>query len=177
MRFKSWPLYGDWCEIFGKDRATSENTQGFADVVNEVLHPQQPNMGNEGPPTPVSGSPTIECKTNIRKHLESSLTARKGKHKKIFANDPFEERVYQLIKGFCEKIDTHLGVLAQCIGYQQDAKKQQKYVFDALSTMSFLAVEKKLALAKNLCINGDDAILFFSPYEENKAIMVKMLLY
>ncbi|KAL8482104.1 hypothetical protein ACS0TY_028308 [Phlomoides rotata] len=24
MRSKSWPLYDDWCEIFGQSRATSE---------------------------------------------------------------------------------------------------------------------------------------------------------
>ncbi|GER31334.1 melanocyte-stimulating hormone receptor [Striga asiatica] len=38
MCYKSWPFYGDWVEIFGKDRATGEGAQGFTDAVNGVLH-------------------------------------------------------------------------------------------------------------------------------------------
>ncbi|KAG8367418.1 hypothetical protein BUALT_Bualt16G0069800 [Buddleja alternifolia] len=38
MRHKSWPLYKDWCQIFGKDRVTSENAEAFADVVQDLLH-------------------------------------------------------------------------------------------------------------------------------------------
>lgn len=38
MRFKSWPYYEDWCEIFGKDRATGENSESFVDAVNNVLN-------------------------------------------------------------------------------------------------------------------------------------------
>ncbi|KAG8371126.1 hypothetical protein BUALT_Bualt13G0054400 [Buddleja alternifolia] len=29
MRFKTWPLYGDWVEIFGKNRATGEGAKGY----------------------------------------------------------------------------------------------------------------------------------------------------
>ncbi|KAG8375966.1 hypothetical protein BUALT_Bualt09G0014100 [Buddleja alternifolia] len=44
MRFKSWPLYDDWVEIFGKDRATGEAVEGFADVVQQLLNK---NVNNE----------------------------------------------------------------------------------------------------------------------------------
>ncbi|GFP97887.1 hypothetical protein PHJA_001932800 [Phtheirospermum japonicum] len=177
MRFKSWPLYGDWCEIFGKDRATGENAQGFADVVNELtLHDQPNDLRNDGPPVDVHGSPSTKCEKSSRRPCESSSTARKGKRKRNVENDPFQERVYQLLEGFCEKIDSHLGDLTEHIGYQQDVRKQRKSVFDALSTLNFLTVEQKLAVSKKLCTNGDDADLFFSLDEENGAVMVKMLL-
>ncbi|GFP98929.1 hypothetical protein PHJA_002036800 [Phtheirospermum japonicum] len=178
MRLKSWPLYGDWCEIFGNDQATGENTQGFVDAVNELPHhPEQPNgMENDGSIASEHGSPMGECENSSRRPYESSSSARKGKRKKIVENDPLQESVYRLIEVFCEKTDSHLGDLAQRIGYPQDAKKQQKLVFDALSTMSFLMVEQKLVVSKNLYTNGDDTGLFFSLNEDNKAVMVKMLL-
>ncbi|KAL8536214.1 hypothetical protein ACS0TY_011737 [Phlomoides rotata] len=37
MRYKSWPYYGFWQEIFSKDRATGEHAAGAMDLVNEML--------------------------------------------------------------------------------------------------------------------------------------------
>ncbi|CAA0841292.1 Unknown protein, partial [Striga hermonthica] len=37
MRYKPWPLFPDWMEIFGKDRATGEGAVGFTDAV-KVVH-------------------------------------------------------------------------------------------------------------------------------------------
>ncbi|CAA0835553.1 Unknown protein [Striga hermonthica] len=34
MRYKPWPLFSDWVEIFGKDRATGEGAVGFTDARN-----------------------------------------------------------------------------------------------------------------------------------------------
>ncbi|KAL0282119.1 UNVERIFIED_CONTAM: hypothetical protein Sangu_2969000 [Sesamum angustifolium] len=36
MRFKSWPYFAAWCEIFGKDRVTSENAQDPTEFGNKV---------------------------------------------------------------------------------------------------------------------------------------------
>ncbi|GFP91761.1 hypothetical protein PHJA_001320100 [Phtheirospermum japonicum] len=43
MRFKSWPYFHDWGEIFGKDRATGEHTEDLVEAVNEVLKDNEPN--------------------------------------------------------------------------------------------------------------------------------------
>ncbi|KAL8488233.1 hypothetical protein ACS0TY_024497 [Phlomoides rotata] len=32
MRHKSWPLYKDWCEIFGQSRATGEGAESYANA-------------------------------------------------------------------------------------------------------------------------------------------------
>ncbi|GFP97115.1 hypothetical protein PHJA_001855600 [Phtheirospermum japonicum] len=95
MRFKSWPLYGDWCDIFGKDRVTGENAQGFANAVDELpRHPEPPNgLDYDGPSRSEHGSPTVECGNRSRKPCESSSTGRKGKRKKHVANEPLNERV------------------------------------------------------------------------------------
>ncbi|XP_073053831.1 uncharacterized protein [Primulina eburnea] len=42
MRYRSWPFYIDWCEIFGSDRATGEQSESFVDAVQEDAL----NLGN-----------------------------------------------------------------------------------------------------------------------------------
>ncbi|KAL8543483.1 hypothetical protein ACS0TY_004139 [Phlomoides rotata] len=37
VRFKPWPYYGQWLEIFGKDRATGEHAVDPIDLFNEML--------------------------------------------------------------------------------------------------------------------------------------------
>ncbi|KAL8477944.1 hypothetical protein ACS0TY_030011 [Phlomoides rotata] len=37
MRFKTWPYYGQWLEIFGKDHATGEHVVDPTDLFNEML--------------------------------------------------------------------------------------------------------------------------------------------
>ena len=37
LRYKTFPFYKDWCEIFGKDRATGENAVDFNSFENEPL--------------------------------------------------------------------------------------------------------------------------------------------
>ncbi|GFP80602.1 hypothetical protein PHJA_000203500 [Phtheirospermum japonicum] len=178
MRFKSWTLYGDWCDIFGKDRATGENAQGFADAVDEIpRHPDATNGVDYDVPSRFEpGSPTVECENRSRRPAESSSTGRKGKRKKRITDEPLTERVCQMIEALCEKTDTRLGDLAQRIGYEQDAKKQRTRVFDSMASMNFLTVEQKIAVSKKLCTNNDDADLFFSLDEDNKSVMVRMLL-
>ncbi|KAL8517075.1 hypothetical protein ACS0TY_015346 [Phlomoides rotata] len=36
VRFKTWPYYTQWIEIFGKNRGTSENVVDPIDLVNEL---------------------------------------------------------------------------------------------------------------------------------------------
>lgn len=38
MRYKSWPFYPDWSELFGKDRVTGVQAEDFVDAVNQVLN-------------------------------------------------------------------------------------------------------------------------------------------
>ncbi|KAH6835152.1 hypothetical protein C2S53_003637 [Perilla frutescens var. hirtella] len=44
MLSKSWSLYKDWCEIFGKDRATGEHAETFVDVVQDLFHKDKESL-------------------------------------------------------------------------------------------------------------------------------------
>ncbi|GFP98739.1 hypothetical protein PHJA_002017800 [Phtheirospermum japonicum] len=177
MRYKSWPFFKDWCDIFGKDRATGENAQGLVDAVNEVLNNGQTDHLN-GTPAPsidhMTRSETVEISTG--QEAESSATGKDRKGKKRKAVDSLQERFVALMESFFAKTDGRLGEMAMRIGFQQDVKLQRKAVFDALSQMHFLSIEDKLTVSKMLCKSGEDLDLFDSISDEHKMVMVKMML-
>ncbi|KAI3461769.1 hypothetical protein Pfo_018432 [Paulownia fortunei] len=50
VKYKAWPYYNDWCDIFCKDRATGENAKAFADVMQDLFtgsKRKQPDKGFE----------------------------------------------------------------------------------------------------------------------------------
>ncbi|KAK6153500.1 hypothetical protein DH2020_013139 [Rehmannia glutinosa] len=181
MRYKSWPLFKDWSEIFGKDRTTGENAQVFADVVQEVasggqsagtpLNPQ--NFRHEQTPT-IPISETAVGDTNSACRGESSSTKKNRNSKKRRPDDELEGRFIQVMKAFCEETNRQLGQLAERIGFDQDESKKRQAVFDALKDIDFLTVEDKLKVAKQLCNNNKDLDLFFSLSDDLKPVMVKM---
>ncbi|KAL8486572.1 hypothetical protein ACS0TY_023306 [Phlomoides rotata] len=48
LRYKSWPYYSHWLEIFGKDMATGENAVDPIDLVNELVREGQEADGETG---------------------------------------------------------------------------------------------------------------------------------
>ncbi|KAL8531903.1 hypothetical protein ACS0TY_008490 [Phlomoides rotata] len=44
LRYKTWPYYSQWIEIFGKDRATGENVVDPIDIVNELPTDVNPKL-------------------------------------------------------------------------------------------------------------------------------------
>lgn len=47
MNTKKWPMFEDWEEIFGKDRATGEFAEGPLDASKEIQKSQAPKVCNE----------------------------------------------------------------------------------------------------------------------------------
>jgi len=47
MNTKKWPLFKDWEEIFGKDRATGEFAEGPLDATEEIQKSQAPQHSND----------------------------------------------------------------------------------------------------------------------------------
>ncbi|KAK6130956.1 hypothetical protein DH2020_035304 [Rehmannia glutinosa] len=176
MRYKSWPMYKEWCDIFGKDRATGENAEVFHDVIQEILNGGQPNDARREPEQiPVTPNSQFQPDTTSEVRGESSTTNKNNRNKKRKTNDAMEDRFLDLMASFCEKANNRLGDLAQRIGFDQDTRQQLKVVFDALSEMSFLSVEDNLAITKQLCNNAQDLDMFFSLTDEYKGKMVKMM--
>ncbi|KAL8543449.1 hypothetical protein ACS0TY_004114 [Phlomoides rotata] len=83
LKNKSFPFYNDWKEIFGKDRATGENSQTFVD--------------------------TADFQSDLRAE-NSSGTKSTGKKRKM--HDETDERFIEAINLFSEKSDSRFGEMS-----------------------------------------------------------------
>ncbi|KAG8386823.1 hypothetical protein BUALT_Bualt03G0189000 [Buddleja alternifolia] len=117
MRYETWPLYEDWVEIFGKDRATGEGVEGFADVVEEQVHNPHANLAGkenefDGGYVLFYSNPQVDeyqsmSFSNVN-HGGSSRSLDKRKRKMVDEND---DRYVDLMTSFCDKTNERQGVL------------------------------------------------------------------
>ncbi|XP_075094813.1 uncharacterized protein LOC107830513 [Nicotiana tabacum] len=47
MKTKKWPMFEDWEEIFGKDRATGEFAEGLLNATEDILRSQASGLSND----------------------------------------------------------------------------------------------------------------------------------
>ncbi|PIN22905.1 hypothetical protein CDL12_04378 [Handroanthus impetiginosus] len=153
MRFKSWPYYNDWCEIFGKDKATGENAQDFVEAVNDILNSDAQKINHT----------TEECNDILEGFVEDteSMCAsqvggnasekKKGNRKRKLIEG--QEQVYEMLGTFCEKTDARLHDIA----------------------LEGLNLQEKLQVSKFLVKNTEELELFFSLPDEAKEEFVRMI--
>ncbi|KAG8380632.1 hypothetical protein BUALT_Bualt06G0035900 [Buddleja alternifolia] len=147
MRHKSWPLFDDWCEIFRKDRAIGENAESFDDVAKELENNEKgkkkmtPNeaTGDHTPPLKNRDfeevqSMFVSCGDASAKEKNNSS---KGKRKLI---DDGDAEYMSMIGVFYENTDKRLGDIAMRIGFEQDASRSRKAVFEALAEIGDLDI-------------------------------------
>ncbi|CAA0811635.1 Unknown protein [Striga hermonthica] len=166
-------------DIFGKDRATGEGAEGFADALQEVLC----NTGEDAPAQNVRrGGVGGDFESNENdtessaQGVESSASGkgrRVGKRKHV---KDMEVEVVGLLFTLCEKADQRWGQMVERIGVQHDAKEQRKVLYEALKNIPMLTTEQKFIVTKYFCRNQEEMYIFFSVDEEEKASMVKMIL-
>ncbi|KAG8372448.1 hypothetical protein BUALT_Bualt12G0067300 [Buddleja alternifolia] len=171
MRYKSWPFYTHWRDIFGKDRATGENVEGFVEAIQGLFNKDtQIQFEDEHAHTPVfhpadcGGSRLFTSMTPG----DSSATGKGKSSKKKKSIDDGDDRFIELFSVYCEKIS---GIAKRA----NEASNQRKAVFDALDVMKELGVEEKISVSKFLVNNTKDLERFFSLTEVNKNVMVKMI--
>ncbi|KAG8368383.1 hypothetical protein BUALT_Bualt15G0039800 [Buddleja alternifolia] len=186
MRHKSWPLYKDWCEVFGKDRATGENAEAFEDVARELRNntkgkdngKEKEVRGNQVP----NFNPTEdfdEAHSMSDCHGENSVSGKNkstGKRKTIDDSDHYMQMYMNMMGSFCDRTDSRLGEIAMRVGSEHDAKVSRKAVFEALSQITSLEMEDRIYVATELVNNTKKLDLFFSMPIDAQTAMVKMML-
>ncbi|KAH6821233.1 hypothetical protein C2S53_008053 [Perilla frutescens var. hirtella] len=180
MRSKSWPFYKDWCEIFGKDRATGEYAETFS--TQDLLHKDEESLHTS------TGNDYVQFTSSnqdeevgddfmsMSREGTSSNTKVKDKGQKRKSLNSLDDRFLDLMNVFCEKTDSRMGELVQRIGFEHDASLSRKKVYEALGNMNHLTDEEQIYVAKSLCNNTKDLDLFFSLPDEKKVVMVRMIL-
>ncbi|PIN22637.1 hypothetical protein CDL12_04655 [Handroanthus impetiginosus] len=176
MRFKSWPCYNDWCEIFGKDRATGVNAQDFVEALNDILNGDAQKINQT----------TEEFNDHLQEFVEdtesicaseiggSASKKKKGNRKKKLKEG--EDQIYEMLGTFCEKTDTRLGNIARRIGHKFDISQKHKEVCTTVGKVEGLNLQEKLQVSKFLIKNTKELELFFSLPDEAKGEFACMIL-
>ncbi|CAA0820202.1 Unknown protein [Striga hermonthica] len=180
LRYKSWPYYADWVEIFGKDRATGEGALGFTDAVNDVL-----NDTNVEVPSPIPTEDAVPVQsdyphTNFDSFSaqagESSASGKSKRDGKRKRNTEAEDTILGLLSSVCQETNNRLSELSTRLGYQVDAKEQRIAVYDALKNIPDLTTDERVGVARYLSKNIDEMELFFSLDDDAKRSMVQQIL-
>ncbi|CAA0805971.1 Unknown protein [Striga hermonthica] len=180
MRYKPWPLFPDWLEIFGKDRATGEGALGFTDAVNDVLHDTNVEVPSPNP-TQHTGSEHFDYPQNnfdsfsaqVGESSASGKSKRDGKRKR---NVEVEEKIIGLLSSVCQETNNRLSELSTRVGHQVDAKAQRVAVYDALKKIPNLTTDERVVVARYLSKNVDEMELFFSLDDDGRSSMVYQIL-
>ncbi|KAG8380696.1 hypothetical protein BUALT_Bualt06G0042800 [Buddleja alternifolia] len=193
MRYKSWPYYDSWCEVFGKDRANGTGAEDFHDAPNGVLHnesqPQTPNdvLHNESQPQTPLGPNLEDMDTTYTPGVEevgttsfcqagsSSTTkqAKKGKRKK---DDGVIGPIMEGINKFTDKTDSRLGEIVSNMGHEYDLTRKCEAVFDIVNQISDLTLDEKLVATNMIAKNTQVLAMFFSLPENAKVGQVRLML-
>ncbi|GER41987.1 RNase H family protein [Striga asiatica] len=180
MRYKSWPFYAQWCDIFGKDRATGENATGFVDAVNGVFNmPSSPTTPN-APRRSETNNNTCPAEEHMHEEAnvhdgECSVSAREKrsrKRKKIVEED---NQFVGMLSSFCKEIAKNISDMVVRVGHAHDATKRRGKVYEVLKGMPNLTMEEKLLTTKYLCNKTKELDMFFSLDDDARVKMVQMI--
>ncbi|GER25528.1 retrotransposon protein [Striga asiatica] len=178
LRNKSFPYINEWAEIFGKDRATGENSQSFQDAANDVpehVMQDQQDSDNEDVPSHQNqshGSPGLRMgSTSCTESRSGNRAGKKVNGSKRTGDSPFEERFLDIMQSFSQNTKESLNGIACRLGFEHETEKKRNSVFDSLSNMHFLSKEDKMVITMRLCKNQQELSMFFSLSMEDKAIM------
>ncbi|KAI3463722.1 hypothetical protein Pfo_020385 [Paulownia fortunei] len=150
MRFKSWPFYHTWCKIFRVDRETGEGVEDCQAAAIDLLD-------------------------TWRSKESTPQTGGSNAHYDIYENKTEMMLVFvDMITTFVDKQDSRLGDITKWIGYEYDASKARKAIFDALGEVPSVNLTHKIYVATLLVNNTKDLDLFFSMPTEARVEMVRI---
>ncbi|KAG8370065.1 hypothetical protein BUALT_Bualt14G0078900 [Buddleja alternifolia] len=164
MRYKCWPLFKDWIEVFGKDRATGEHDVDFVEAVNHTLNKTYIDDAQSFEDLETLNEDT-ECQAenmNVsQSHSSASESAKKvGSQKRKFEGNQYP--MYELLGNYCKNTDSRLGEIAIRIGVEYDVAKAKKEVYATVNKVEGLTLHQKLFVADKLVKKSEDVYLLFT---------------
>ncbi|KAL8547144.1 hypothetical protein ACS0TY_006745 [Phlomoides rotata] len=180
LRYKSWPYYGFWQEIFGKDRATGEHAADAMDLVNEMLRTEaapEVNPGEqvgENKSTPYETPEQVVETTSVCKPSEPGSKKSKGTKRK--SGEAEITMLADRLGEFIQSSDTTFNNLANRFGNEHEAKAVRTSLNDIMNKVPGLKLHDKLNAADELVQNTARLEFFLSLPEEEQHEYVWMLL-
>lgn len=177
MRYKEWPYYDDWKEVFGKDRATGDAAEDILDAFNEIQDEQHTENGvNFG---------DYEFSQNDLNETEGAgdSVSQSGKHHEIPPLKGKKRKVNVDMQAVCEvlaeigrKQDARLADLCKRIGHEFDVSKQRKEAFVLLGVIPGLSLDERFDVCNLLAKETEKLDVFLGLPEDARPPYVQNLL-
>ncbi|KAL8504109.1 hypothetical protein ACS0TY_022732 [Phlomoides rotata] len=142
MRYKPWPLYDDWNEIFGTDRANGRAAEDIIDVVTGIRNESVPDLGDQDvnpTPTPPDEAPVDMDVASETPGVDNSVAPKISGKKRGVSDSTMADRLCDVLGKFCKSSDDRIGSLVCVIGDDADIGNSRK-LFNVLGDIDDLVV-------------------------------------
>ncbi|KAL8473825.1 hypothetical protein ACS0TY_029933 [Phlomoides rotata] len=182
MRYKPWPYYEDWMEVFGNDRAVGAPTEDIIDVVvefeAEIVQPQvsvgQPSASNvaqnEFEMEGEGHEPTVDMS---KAAAASQSSSKKRSHAESFGNREMIKALGEIFKSSNDL----LGDIVKSIGcqYETNSAQTRKDVFNMLESITDLSLDERLDATDMLSKNTKHLEMFTVLLEAARSHYIRRL--
>ncbi|XP_057801115.1 uncharacterized protein LOC131016440 [Salvia miltiorrhiza] len=156
MRYKSWPMFEDWKEVFGKDRATGEHAEDLLDALNDMQ--RRENMNELTPESEyhvnLDGITTTEMiDESVGQSSQETAVGPTGSRKRKPNRDEMSA-VCEVLREINRTTAERLANLANRIGYEFDIGKARQEVFEQLGVIPGLSLDEKFDVCELLALQG-----------------------
>ncbi|KAL8473217.1 hypothetical protein ACS0TY_030154 [Phlomoides rotata] len=184
MRYKPWPYYEEWLEVFGNDRAVGVPAEDVADVaveynvedVQEEVGVGQPSPSNVGHDDDLdmegeSHEPTVAMSKDA---AASQSSSKKRSCAESFGNQDMITALGEIFKSS----DDRLGEVVKSIGcqYETNSAQTRKDVFNMLESITDLSLDERLDAADMLSKNTQRLEMFSGLPEAARSRYIRRLL-
>ncbi|KAL0401179.1 UNVERIFIED_CONTAM: hypothetical protein Slati_4147800 [Sesamum latifolium] len=190
MRFKSWPYFGAWREIFGKDRATGDSARDPMEFSNKVQEEERNDEGDCYIPiaewNPKTGFASIEeeapsnSNLNVDPTINSSSATKRASSssRKRKAEDPLAAlpQLVQVVTNFCDSANNRIGTLTRVLEKEFGDPDQRALIFTDVKQLNGLDENEQLHITNRLVNRPKDMEMYFSLPKESREKLVRLML-
>lgn len=177
MRYKTWPYYNDWCQIYGNDPIIRENTEDLS-YTNKKINTDSARKEKEMAlefDCCVDEGLDDENEVSVCRPQESE-TEKKRMPKKRKLSDLSYDDLLRAIVDLSEYVSVSFGEIIKGTGQEYEVSNARKQVYDELGKVPGLSTRDRIIVARLLVNKTPDMELFFSLPDDARVVMIKMLL-
>ncbi|XP_057767710.1 uncharacterized protein At2g29880-like isoform X2 [Salvia miltiorrhiza] len=186
MRFKSWPMFEDWKEVFGKDRANGSNAEDVMEAMHKMYAADSLGEvgGNLGQQTGdglqhhvnEDGEATEDAEDSVCQGEKKVSTARKVSKKRKTGEGEEMNGVYKWLGEISRDTKERLDNLATRVGYEFDLGMARQTVYEQLGLIPGLDMNDKFDICEILADKVQRLEIFIGLPAEAKIQYVARLL-
>ncbi|XP_073147718.1 uncharacterized protein [Henckelia pumila] len=177
MRYKTWPYYNDWCQIYGNDPIIIENTEDLSDSDQKI----NTDSGKKEKEVALEFDCCIneglddENEVSVCRPQESETEKKQMPRKRKLSDHCYDDPL-RAIADLSESVNVSFGEIIKRLGHEYEVSKARKQVYGELGKIPELSTREKIIVARLLVNKTPDMELFFSLPDDARVVMVKMLL-